>query len=98
MMVVWGSVQTDSQRKEQLLEACLEHVRRSRTEPGCIEHGAYVDSEDEHRIVFFERWEDADALKAHFAVPESGAFVGQLRALATDEPVMRIYTATEGMA
>ncbi|MEL7311533.1 MAG: putative quinol monooxygenase [Pseudomonadota bacterium] len=97
MIVVWGSVETSHENRDALLEVCLQHVRRSRMEPGCIEHGAYVDSENDDRIAFFERWESADALKAHFAVPESAAFVAQLRAMATAEPVMSIYTASEGM-
>ena len=97
MIIVWGSVQTNEENKAALLSACQAHVSRSRKEPGCIEHGAYIDSEDPFRVVFFERWDDAAALKQHFAVPESAAFVGQLRTLATSEPEMTVYTAREGM-
>ncbi len=97
MIIVWGSVQTTEDNKAALLSACHEHVARSRQEPGCIEHGAYIDSEDPFRVVFFERWADAAALKQHFAVPESAAFVGKLRELATGEPEMSVYTANAGM-
>ncbi|MEN7344262.1 MAG: putative quinol monooxygenase [Pseudomonadota bacterium] len=97
MIIVWGSVQTTEDNKTALLSACHEHVSRSRQEPGCIEHGAYIDSENPLRITFFERWDDAAALKTHFAVSESAAFVGKLRELSTGEPEMAVYTANEGM-
>ena len=71
----------------------LENVRRSRAEPGCVEHGVYVDAENSLRLHFFERWADADALRAHFAVPESRAFARQLRALAADPGDMAVYEA-----
>ncbi|MEL7297237.1 MAG: putative quinol monooxygenase [Pseudomonadota bacterium] len=97
MIIVWGSVPTTTAHRDQLLAECHTHVARSREEPGCIEHGAYIDSEDPNRIVFFERWTDAAALKAHFAVPGSQQFVQTLRELAAAEPEMHIYTASEGM-
>ena len=71
----------------------LEHVRRSRAEPGCVEHGVYVDAENPLRLHFFERWADAAALKAHFAVPQSRAFAKALRALAADPGGMAVYEA-----
>ena len=33
------------------------------------------DVEDPLRLVFLEHWTDVDALRAHFAVPASAAFV-----------------------
>jgi quinol monooxygenase YgiN len=89
-IIVTGSVQGSAATIDALLDAALTHVRRSRTEPGCISHDVFVDAEDATRLFFFERWADRAALDAHFAVPASREFVGALRALATGEPTMQI--------
>jgi quinol monooxygenase YgiN len=45
--------------------------------------------------MFVEEWESIDAVRAHFAVPESGAFVAEMRALSPEPPVIRIYAAED---
>jgi quinol monooxygenase YgiN len=82
MLVVTGSVTARPESFDQLLERSLEHVRRSRQEPGCLEHSVHVDCENSLRLVFFERWADRPALDAHFKVPATFAFARALRALA----------------
>src|SRR4029453_19299948 len=46
MIVVTGSVTAREDSFDEVLELSLEHVRRSRTEPGCISHAVYVDCEN----------------------------------------------------
>ena len=87
-----GSVSGSDDTIDALVEAALVHVRRSRTEPGCLSHHVFRDAEDPYRLFFFERWADRAALDAHFAVPGSLDFVGRLRALAVGEPTMHIVT------
>ena len=91
MIIVWGRIRAAEGQREALLAVSLDHVRRSREEDGCIEHGAYLDAEDPDRVVFFEKWADDEALRRHFAVPESGAFVRRARELADGEPSIEIY-------
>ena len=55
----------------------------------------HQDVEDPTVVVFLEHWEDRAALAAHFAVPESNAFVGRLAALSTERPSIGIYEATK---
>jgi len=91
MLIVTGSVTArSSDAFERLLALSLDHVRRSRAEPGCIGHSVHVDCENSLRLFFFERWADRAALEAHFAVPESIAFIREMRALtsATDGPAI----------
>ena len=95
MIVVTGSATASPESFEEMRRIALEHVRRSRAEPGCLEHGVYVDAEHPLRLHFFERWADAAALKAHFAVPESRAFARRLRALAADPGAMAVYEAAK---
>ncbi len=93
MIVVTGHVIASAANRAEMLRLSLEHVRRSRAEPGCLEHGVYVDAENPLKLHFFERWADTAAIRAHFAVPESRAFAKQLRALAADAGEMHVLEA-----
>ena len=93
MLIVTGSIRVRPDLLERALDLSLEHVRRSRTEPGCLLHSVHRDAEDPHRLLFVEHWADASALRTHFAVPASGAFVTELSRLADDPPQMDIYDA-----
>lgn len=68
-----------------------EHVERSRLEPGCVSHDVHHHVDDDHRLVFVERWVDRAALDTHFAVPESIAFARELTALTTERPRVEIH-------
>lgn len=93
MIIVTGSVRSRPEGLGQMLATSLEHVRRSRAEPGCLLHSVHQDVEDPLTVVFLEHWKDRASLAAHFAVPASGRFVGEVTALATTPPAMNIYEA-----
>ena len=93
MIIVTGSVVARPETIDQAMALSLDHVRRSREEPGCLLHSVHHDVEDPLRLVFIEHWADADALRTHFRVPASGAFVRELAALADGSPEMTIYEA-----
>jgi quinol monooxygenase YgiN len=93
MLIVTGSVTARQDSFDELRAAALEHVRRSRREPGCVSHAVHVDCEDPLRLVFIEEWESRDALLTHFAVPESRAFVKSARALAAEGSPIAIFDA-----
>src|SRR3954451_14287192 len=94
MIIVTGSVRARPNALAEVLRLSLEHVRRSRLEPGCLLHSVHQDVEDPNHVVFLEHWSDAAALKAHFAVPESGAFARAVGQLSTEPPPIGIYEAT----
>ncbi|MBI5947996.1 MAG: antibiotic biosynthesis monooxygenase [Chloroflexi bacterium] len=94
MIVVTGGFVARPDSVDQLAELCLAHVRRSRTEPGCVSHGVHRDVEDPLRFTFVEEWADRDALAAHFAVPASREFVRAATALSDGQSRMTVYEAT----
>lgn len=94
MIIVTGSILARADSLEALLAVSLEHVRRSRTEPGCLAHAVHQDAENPLRLVFLEEWTDRTALATHFAVPASREFVKTVRALAAEAPQINIYDAT----
>ena len=94
MIVVTGSVTARQDTFDQVRKLSLEHVHRSRKEPGCISHAVHIDCENPLRLVFFEQWTDRAALLAHFAVPASGETVRALRSLSAAPATLEIYDAT----
>lgn len=94
MIIVTGSIVAKAGQLDALLAISLEHVRRSRQEPGCISHGVSCDAENASRLVFFEEWTDRKALAVHFAVPASKEFVKAARQMADGSPTLKIFEAT----
>lgn len=95
MIIVTGAGVVRADAIDEALRLSLEHVRRSRLEPGCITHGVYRDVEQPERIFFYEEWADRAALDAHFAVPASGEFVNALSALTEEAPTISIVTTAD---
>ncbi len=95
MIVVTGSVTARPDTFDEVRKLSLEHVHRSRTEPGCISHAVQVDCENPLKLVFFEQWADRAALLTHFAVPASRDFVRALQSLAAAATTIEIYDATK---
>jgi quinol monooxygenase YgiN len=94
MIVVTGSVTTRQDCFSEVCRLSLEHVHRSRKEPGCISHAVHIDCENPLRLVFIEQWADRAALLAHFAVPASREFVGALQEMASAAATIELYDAT----
>ena len=93
MVIVTGSIRARPDSIDEVLRHSLEHVRRSRTEPGCLLHTVHRDVEDDLRVVFVEHWSTREALMTHFAVPASGEFVTAVGPLAAMPPEIEIYEA-----
>ena len=94
MILVTGSVVARPDSLDEARRLSLEHVKRSRSEPGCISHAVHIDCEDPLRLVFVEQWADRAALMAHFAVPASREFVRALQPLASGATTIELYDAT----
>ena len=94
MIIVTGSVTARPDTIDELVAISVEHVHRSREEPGCLLHSVHRDVEDPLRLVFLEHWADADALRAHFAVPASNEFVRRATELAARSTRIEIFEAT----
>ncbi|MBT5277883.1 MAG: antibiotic biosynthesis monooxygenase [Ilumatobacter sp.] len=95
MIIVTGSVTASAETDAEMAELCLTHVRRSRTEPGCLLHAVHRDVENHHRFVFLEHWISRTTLEQHFEVPESIAFVKAIRVIAIDATKMQIFETVE---
>ena len=94
MILVTGSVVARQDCLDEVRRLSLEHVKRSRSEPGCISHAVHIDCENPLRLVFVEQWADREALLAHFAVPASQDFVRALQPLSAAASTIELYAAS----
>lgn len=94
MILVTGSVTARQDSFDEVRRLSLEHVNRSRLEPGCLAHSVHIDCENPLRLVFVEQWTDRAALGAHFALPASRDLVRALKSLAAGASTIEIFDAT----
>ncbi len=93
MIIVTGSAIAREGADAEMQKISLEHVLRSRTEPGCISHEVSRDVEQPNRFVFVERWADMAALQVHFRVDASRQFAKTLAQLSDGKLEMTLYQA-----
>jgi quinol monooxygenase YgiN len=94
MIIVTGSAQARPETIDDVVTLSLDHVHRSRQEPGCLLHSVHRDVESPLRLVFLEHWRDEVALRAHFDMDTSRGFVNDLTALVAEPPEMSVYQAS----
>jgi quinol monooxygenase YgiN len=93
MILVTGSVTARENTIDEVTKLSLEHVHRSRLEPGCLFHAVHSDCENPSRLVFVEKWADRAALAAHFEVPASRHFIRALKSLTESVSAIEIFDA-----
>ncbi len=69
MLMVYGTARVAEKDVDRLREAAEAMVMASRDEDGCQEYAYGFDMFDPTLMRVVERWDDAEALKAHFATP-----------------------------
>ncbi|USQ95539.1 putative quinol monooxygenase [Caulobacter sp. RL271] len=95
MIIVLGEVLVAPEHRAAAIAVGLAHCARSRAEPGCLSHDCFIDAANPNRLQFVERWLDLTALRVHFGVPDSAAFVREMQAFVVEPPKMNIFEATE---
>jgi quinol monooxygenase YgiN len=93
MIIVTGHAIAREGADEAMQKLAVEHVLRSRAEPGCVSHEVSRDVQQPERFVFVERWRDMAALQAHFQVEASRQFAKSMAQLSDGRPEMAIYQA-----
>ena len=95
MIVVIGKALARPDTLAQMQRLAVEHVERSRREPGCVSHEVALDVLQPLQLTFTEHWTDAAALAAHFRVPASRTFGQALASLAAEPPALHLYDTQE---
>ena len=83
-IVVNGTITCDTAELGIFLEAVAEHIRLSRTEPGCIEFEIRQSADDPCRFLVAERFENRAAFEAHTTRTRASAGWGKTRHMPRD--------------
>jgi quinol monooxygenase YgiN len=87
MIIVAGTIQIDAAKRAEV-EAAFDKMRAATLkEVGCVAYQSYLDRGDAGTFFMFEKWENDEALKAHFNTPhmaEFGAALGKAGVKGTD--------------
>ena len=67
MVIVGGTFEFEPDQREAFLVAQHETMRKSRSEPGCLEYTFSADPLDPGRVLLFERWVDQESVDTHLA-------------------------------
>src|ERR1700741_5213365 len=91
MILVIGHATARADTVDEMLRLSIEHVLRSRAEPGCISHEVSRDAQNPLRLTFVEPWADMAALQGQFRVEASRDFAKALAQLGDGAPDLMLY-------
>jgi quinol monooxygenase YgiN len=97
MIVVVGRVQTDVDKRAELVRIGQALAAASRLEPGCISYRVYRDTENENDFVFVEEWESDAALQQHFATSHVAEFLRAIPATIVAPPDVKFHGIASSM-
>ena len=95
MIVVVGRVQTNHDKRDELIAVGQRVAQASRQEAGCIGYRLYEDTEAENAFVFVEEWASEEALQQHFATPHIAEFMAAFPATLTVEPDVQFHAVAD---
>ncbi len=64
MLIIAGHIEVDRARREEVVAALQDLVRRARAAPGCLDLAVTADPLEPTRVNTFERWESTEQLEA----------------------------------
>ncbi len=88
-------------QREKMLEAARDNLAAVRAENGCIEYGPVVDADfggfqtplGPDGFMVIEKWENAEALKAHAAAPHMAAYAAKVKDLIAKREIHVLQSA-----
>ncbi len=69
MIYVLATLTVKSEKRADFLENARDVIAATRREPGCRSYDLTSSITEPNEFVFVERWDDRDALEAHFHTP-----------------------------
>jgi quinol monooxygenase YgiN len=97
VIVVVGRVQTDADKRDELIRVGQAVAAASRAEAGCISYCLYESTEDPNKFVIVEEWESQDALTRHFATAHIREFMQAIPATLVAPPDVKFHTIESSM-
>jgi quinol monooxygenase YgiN len=71
MLIIAGHIEVDPGRRDEVVAALQDLVRRARAAPGCLDLAVTADPLEPARVNTFERWGSTEQLEAFRAVADA---------------------------
>lgn len=95
MIVVNATIKATPDTIEAMREAIATMETASRAEPGCHDYTFSVELNDPSVMRITEKWDDMDALGAHFGMPHMADFQAAMAANPPESVEAKFYEVTE---
>lgn len=95
MIVVNGTIEATPETIEAMRDAVATMEAASRAEPGCQDYTFSVELSNPSMLRITEKWDDMDALAAHFAMPHMAEFRAAMAAHPPISTNVSFYEATD---
>ena len=93
MIVIEGTVRIPPDRLDEARPIMEQMIRASRAEAGCLDYAYSVDVMDPGLIRVSERWENRDALAAHFKTAHMATWRSSFPQLGITDRSLRLFEA-----
>ncbi|MEB3282457.1 MAG: putative quinol monooxygenase [Lyngbya sp.] len=90
-LVLAGRYKIKPEKRERFLELAKPGLEQSPKEPGNISYFLYEDIEDSNCFLYFEEWQDREALKEHLQQPYITPLIKEISELLAEDADVRIY-------
>ena len=95
MIVVNAVIKTTPETIDAMRDAIAKMEAASRAEAGCHDYTFSVELNDASTLRITEKWDDMDALGAHFATPHMADFQAAMAAHPPESVEAKFYEVTE---
>ena len=95
MIVINATITADEEKIRTMAEAIVKMEKASLEEEGCQEYCWAVAISDPPQMRITERWDNTEALVAHFATPHMAEFQTAMAANPSTDTQIHCYEATE---
>ncbi len=91
MFVLAGKITGRPGKQDELIQLAERLIRFTRAEKGCVSYTFYQEVNNRDEFLFFEEWDDRDALKTHLMTEHFLDFSGKVSGLIIGEPNITVY-------
>ena len=81
MILITAKAMVSEKNRAAYLKLCMEQVKNSKMEDGCLDYGFYEDAMEPGTFLFVEHWKDQAAIDFHFAQHYCLDFIRAVRKL-----------------
>lgn len=90
-LVLAGKYKIKPEKRERFLELAKPGLEETHKEAGNISYALYEEFENSNTFLYFEEWQDREALKEHLQQPYIKPLIQEIPELLGEDPDIRVY-------